>query len=208
MLPATLRDTRRPLAATAAPVDRGVRFRLKFSVEKQIQTQWCWAAVAISVERYYRPGTSWEQCAIAAKERRADCCRDGSSSACNQPYFLDRAFECTGTFGEYFSRSLGPREVRKEIERRAPLGCRVGWVAGGGHFVVIAGYELEDGEMFVHVEDPDPFFASATFSFEEFSHRYRGAGRWTHSYTTRGETVRSPEEAPMEHAVRPGNLTN
>jgi hypothetical protein len=35
--------------------------RISFAMQTQQQTQWCWAAVAVSVARYYTPWTGWTQ---------------------------------------------------------------------------------------------------------------------------------------------------
>lgn len=208
-LPAFIRDSRHPLPpADVDVISRAAAIRLTFAVEKQLQTQWCWAAVSVSVARHYRRQTRWTQCEVASQERGAACCGDGGTRQCNQPHYLDRALECTGTLREYFHHPLQPDDVRREIGRNAPLGCRVGWSHGGGHFVVIAGYEDAADEMRVDVEDPDPFFASSTYLWEEFTNRYRGRGVWTHSYTTRGGTMRSPSDPPTDHPVRPNNMTN
>jgi len=43
---------------------------LDFSMQQQDQTNWCWAAVAASVVRYYHADTQWTQCRIAEGELR------------------------------------------------------------------------------------------------------------------------------------------
>ena len=210
LLPAFLRGTRRPLAASgAAVITRAGAMRLPFTIEKQLHTQWCWAAVSVSVARFYRRWSPWTQCKVVSKERGADCCQDGGRSECNQPHYLDRALECTGTLGQYFDHPLTQDDVRREIGRRSPLGCRVGWNHGGGHFIVITGYEDDADAMRVDLDDPDPFFAASTYPWDEFLTRYRGRGTWTHSYTTRGgSTMRSPSDPQPPHPIRPNNMTN
>jgi hypothetical protein len=158
--------------------------RLAFTMQPQQQTQWCWAAVAVSVSHYYDPSSTWTQCGLANGElNQTTCCQDGSSAACNVPWFLDRALQRTGNLNAFSSGVTSFAGVRTEINGGRPLGVRIGWSGGGGHFAVIAGYKPGPGEQRLAIEDP--WYGASDLTYADFQSSYEGTGSWTHSYTTR-----------------------
>jgi hypothetical protein len=156
---------------------------LRFPIQRQEQSQWCWAGVAQSVSRWYVPGSTWTQCQIANRQfNRNDCCGAGATGACNNPSLLQTAL---GTVG-HLDRQTGSQEslqtVENELVAGRPLCIRVGWAGGGGHFIVASGVE-DDG--FVWVSDPGGG-TTALVAYDTLRTAYRGSGTWTHSYFTRG----------------------
>src|SRR6266700_5017599 len=70
---------------------------LGFTMQTQQQTQWCWAAVSVSVNLYYDPTSGQTQCAVANTALgQTTCCNDGSTAQCNQPWFLYLALQIVG----------------------------------------------------------------------------------------------------------------
>jgi Papain-like cysteine protease AvrRpt2 len=178
-------DTRVPLVAEPAerkPVPAPRWARLELGVQRQLQTQWCWAAVSTSIAHYFG-ATDWTQCAVVSEELDEDsCCRNGSSKACNRPWKLDRALDRVDAFRrkeQGIPDDLD--EVRREIDAGRPVGIRIGWRGGGGHFVVIEGYRND--EYGVAIEDP--WHGASDVPLAHLSGRYQGSGAWTHTYYTR-----------------------
>ena len=74
---------------------------IDFEMQKQQHSNWCWAAVAVSVARYFDPDSTWCQCRLASRMAKreklnvAGCgtCRNPSSvpKKCNQPWYLQKA---------------------------------------------------------------------------------------------------------------------
>lgn len=156
--------------------------RLDFTMQPQQQTNWCWAAVATSVALFYDPSSTWTQCAVVNAELgRTDCCTHGSSAACNVPWYLDLALQRVGHFDSWSSGAMAFADVRTEIDDSRPLGVRVGWSGGGGHFLIIDGY-LADATEQVAVEDP--WYGASDLTHAALSTSYQGSGTWTHSYET------------------------
>jgi hypothetical protein len=84
---------RRPRAKPARPRWR----RVPLERQAQLQSQWCWAACSTSISRLYDAGSSWTRCKVVNAElAQTRCCRDGSTSRCNQSWYLDRALTRTG----------------------------------------------------------------------------------------------------------------
>jgi hypothetical protein len=71
--------------------------------------------------------------------------------------------------------------VRTEIDGGRPLGVRIGWSGGGGHFVIVEGYK-PCPEQRVAIDDP--WYGASDLTYNAFVSSYQGTGSWTHSYTT------------------------
>lgn len=166
----------------AAAVRAAAAATLPLTMELQEQTNWCWSAVATSTARYYDPQSTWTQCAVVNAELGvAMCCENGGDAACNQPWYLDRALGRVGRFGVMANSKATWEAVTHEIDERRPLGVRIAWNGGGGHFVVVSGYET--GAETIDVRDP--WFGDSSVSHAVFPDTYQTGGSWTHSYTTR-----------------------
>jgi len=160
--------------------------KLGLSVTPQQQANWCWAAVSASVAGFYSAAPAWTQCTVAnAALPRTDCCGGGASDPqkCNKPWYLDIALNVTGTLDRVEARTFTFAEVQTEIARAAPLGTRVGWSGGGGHFQTIVGWLVAgDGTQYVDVSDP--IYLDMTIAYSQFVSAYQSSGTWTHSYVT------------------------
>ena len=157
--------------------------RLAFTMQHQQQTQWCWAAVSTSVSLYYDPSSTWTQCTVVNAELgQTTCCQNGGSAACNQPWFLDDALTRTGNLDAFSGGTTSFAGVRTQIDGGRPLGTRIGWSGGGGHFAVIEGYKPGPGDQRVAIDDP--WYGASDLTYNTFATSYQGTGSWTHSYTT------------------------
>jgi len=157
--------------------------RLAFTMQAQLQTQWCWAANSVSVSLFYDSASGWTQCAVVNAELgQSTCCQNGSTSQCNQPWYLDLALTRTGNLASWSGGTATIAQVRAEIRRGRPLGARIGWSGGGGHFVMIAGYRSCDPDQYIDVRDP--IYGSSDIPLATFTSSYQGTGSWTHTYYT------------------------
>ena len=200
----------RPTRRSAVPIDRRYiaykyRWRLidirkligsrrcsGLTVEHQQQTQWCWAAVSNSVSHFDDAGSTWTQCAIVNAELgQTTCCTNGSSAACNQPWYLDRALTRVGCLLSWASGTLSFATVKSLINSTRPPCARQGWSGGGGHFMAIVCYF--EGLLGLLAEPAAPQSdcafptrgtAISVVDYDVFVSGYQGTGSWTHSYRT------------------------
>jgi hypothetical protein len=144
---------------------------------------WCWAAVAMSVQRCYRPSSVLTQCAIAGRALQVkNCCFDGAAAnSCNVQSTLSTALEVVGHFGGY--GRADPDLARSELDRHRPVGIFIRWPSGLGHFAAIYGYSLSSSGAEFIVADPR-YGDRPVLEDELLGGRYRGSGRWTHLYRT------------------------
>jgi hypothetical protein len=157
--------------------------RLAFIMQAQLQSQWCWAACSTSVSLFYDSASGWTQCSVVNAELgQSTCCQNGSSTQCNQPWYLDRALTRTGNLASWSGGVATIAQIRSEIRNGRPLCARIGWSGGGGHFVAIAGYRACDPDEYIDVRDP--IYGSSDVALATFTSSYQGTGSWTHTYYT------------------------
>lgn len=157
-----------------------VQKQLPFTMQAQTQSNWCWAATAVSVSRYFWRWSTWTQCRVANAELALNgCCGSPVPSPCNVPWYLDRSLTRTQNFVS-ITGAVGFEQVRAEINAGRPVGARIGWSGGGGHFMVIYGYSMIGGGEFLDIDDP--IYGKSHIPVSEFATSYQGSGSWTHTY--------------------------
>ena len=157
--------------------------RLNFDMQHQEHDQWCWAAVSTSIALYFGGEADWKQCTVVNEELRLDsCCADGGSDACNRWWYLDRALRRTGNFERMHDGAPADIEdVFGQIDARRPVGLRIGWRGGGGHFIAIEGYRGDGNAVAVE----DPWYGTSDVDVATLRTAYHGTGTWTHVYYTK-----------------------
>jgi hypothetical protein len=189
--------------------------RLDFNMQHQEQSQWCWAAVSVSVALYYEPRGAWTQCQMVNLEKgQTSCCQNGSTPQCNQPNVLDTPLARAAVLDRMTFGSVGYDVMAEHLEAQRPIAWRIAWSGGGGHFAVIEGYQRHGGEW---VAIDDPWWGQSDVAVSTLTGGlYQGSGTWTHTYLTRRspfpsvhlEAIRLPgevwERVADEHAILTG----
>lgn len=201
-----IETTRRPLKLGGADkqhAPKGSAATVALEMETQCHSNWCWAAVAVSVAAHYGSG-GVRQCDIANLElKRKDCCRHPCNakhvdfnvasmlaSPLNRLRCLDRLAR---------NERAKPAEVRAELAAGRPLCVRTVWRDGGAHFVAIVGYRPDTTDDGVLVVD-DPFWGPGEYSYARFAEHYQLlGGRWTDTYYTRAPAAHTAQARPVLH---------
>ena len=158
---------------------------MPFSIQKQEQNLWCWAAVSASVDAYFSPNKFKSQSEIANLVlTRSDC--SPANRVCNQRATLQDALAAVTRLQNFETRPLEFHEIREQIDKKLPVCVRIGWFGSGGHFVVISGYAVsKSGRKLLSVRDP--FYHDSVLEYEEFASAYlMGRGSWTDSFFIKG----------------------
>jgi hypothetical protein len=154
---------------------------LRFTMQQQQQSNWCWAATSVSIDHFYNSASTSTQCSVAnAQIGRTDCCGTGATGPCNIYGFLDDALSRVGRFASSTGSTTSFADTEAQLLLGRPLGIRVAWSGGGAHFVAATGTE---DDSFVYVSD----CGSGTTSLVDYATlktAYRGSGTWTNSYFT------------------------
>jgi Papain-like cysteine protease AvrRpt2 len=171
------------LAGEAAPAAPGWH-RLGFAVQHQQQTQWCWAAVSVSIDDYYRKPNRWTQCKMVCSELDLEeCCANGGSQACNRAWYLEKALERAGIFAGLEpvpTPTPGlPPSAAGDIEGGKPVGLRIAWDKERGHVIALEGFRADGARVAVE----DPWTGASEFPVNLLN-RYQGTGTLTHLFHT------------------------
>jgi hypothetical protein len=127
---------------------------LSFAMQAQTQSNWCWSATATSVSHFYWWFSPWVQCTVVNAELGAHRRLQLAGARGVQRAVVSRP-GLTRT--NNFVSITGPatfQQVRNEIDAGRPVGARIGWNGGGGHFMVIYGYSLIAGTTYFDIDDP------------------------------------------------------
>src|ERR1017187_4330517 len=158
---------------------------LAFNMQLQTQSNWCWAATSTSVSLFYWSASGRTQCKVAGAELNlTTCCNSPVPGACNVPWYLDKALTRTHNFVSIVSSTVSFDQVKAEIDAGRPVGVRIGWSGGGGHFVAIYGYTRILG-VADYFDIDDPIYGKSHLTVSDFSSNYQGSGSWTHTYFTK-----------------------
>jgi hypothetical protein len=147
-------------------------------VPRQERSEWCWAAVLVGVDRFFRPDSTHSQCEVASSTLSLQCC-DGTQPAalttCNTPHALNPVL---GRFGLLAAapivKPLDFDHVRTEIDAGRPVCALIRWlddqgqVTQRGHLIAINGYRVTPAQkQFVSITDP--MYGSSEIDFGQFS---------------------------------------
>ena len=168
-------------AKQVLPISRATVISLPFTMQKQTQSNWCWAATSTSIAIYYNASAGWAQCLVAKQALAKECC--SNPSPCNVPWYLDRALQITGNF-VMLTGPLSAAAIQAELQKGNVIGTRIGWNGGSGHFMVIYGCGNNPaGIFFIRIDDP--VYGKSDLTLTDYSHNYKGSGSWTHTYFTK-----------------------
>ncbi len=158
---------------------------LLFPMQKQEQTNWCWSGCATAASHFYNPASAWTQCSLANAELgKTTCCTD--PAPCNVYGYLKTALTTVGNLASMIEGTQTEADIISETAAGRPLGVRIGWRGGGGHFVMVNGgaVMVTGGVVTEWVTVKDPWYGTFTIPYSTLVNSYHGFGSWTHSYLT------------------------
>jgi hypothetical protein len=154
-----------------------------FPMEHQQMTDWCWNAVAVSVDHYFNPHSTLTQDEFAVKALNVPLAQT------NQPFFLSKALEQVEKLEGTTRGSLPFADVQAQLDANLPVCVQIDWEGGGAHFVVITGYQVSPGRA-AQVFVSDPLLRDSNvmlWDYEAFVQAYSPAyahaeGAWAATY--------------------------
>jgi len=167
---------------------------IDFTMQKQEHSDWCWSAVASSVDQYFNKRSKWCQRRLASKMAKIEklkvrTCgncksRKPTHQACNQPWYLQRALKIVHRLkGNPKQGPLSFSKIQKILKKSRPICVMIQWGQGPiMHFVVISGCAKSDsGDKWVDIEDPDS--GRSTWLYKEFRSNYQyDQGHWIYTF--------------------------
>jgi len=149
----------------------------------QEQTEWCWAACAQMVLRYYGNNTV-RQCDLPSRHFGQPCCEDPGSVLCNEPAQVPDIAGIYKDWGrpsaaKYVSGSVPFQTLQGEINAKRPVEVGFIWDDGNGHQAIVCGWDIDDTGPLVLVNDPR--WGSGAVYYANLVLAY-GWGSWRHTW--------------------------
>lgn len=158
-------DVRQVWAGALDRIPQGKLKPLDFRMQPSQQSNWCWAAVAASVSKFYDPRGAFQQCELANfLLGRHDCCEN--PSICNHGMSLTDALKHTGNFRRS-SLVVTFAELYAEIFAGRPICVGIQYPDGARHYVVIFGCQ-DDERIWI----ADPAREGKVLAFHNFPTKY------------------------------------
>lgn len=152
--------------------------------DQRPNANWCWAAVASSVDSFFTPRSFSAQCAVSRLVHgHSKCCDVPTPDECDQPDSLTTALKKVRHHKSTLSRPLSLADVLDEIDNDRVVCVRIVWrdSTNGAHFVVISAYGLAaSGDHWLVIDDP--LYGQSYMPYSQFRDDYRGEGFWSDSY--------------------------
>lgn len=160
--------------------------RLALNEQHQLQDEWCWSATTVSITKFYDPASSWTQCLLVNKAfGQSTCCQNGSSSACNQPWYPDKALTITDHLASTAGGVASLATVKSQINGGHPISIAIYWNGGGGHNPAIAGYNVANPAA-PTIDIQDPWYGpTVNQDYNTFPGTYNGGASWGMNYFTK-----------------------
>ena len=154
---------------------------------KQEQLNWCWAACAEMVQRYY-DGTATQQCEFANELFcQTECCSKPSSSCCNKPCRkedVSKLYSSKQIYSKFIKGIVPFSKLQSEINADRPIEVAYSWGDRGetGHLVIVRGWRIDGKNEFVYVNDPDDSLGeNRIVTYSELRAAY-GKGAWIYTW--------------------------
>ena len=136
----------------ADPDGQNIRNVLPVNLRPQQTILWCWAASCQMVTEYIGNKTI-NQCNQASDYFNKSCCNSPTSLAC-----INGGWPQLDRYGFSFKRTRGQAlswdDLKGQIDREKPFCFSWRWTGGGGHMMVVIGYEIQNGNRLVWIHDP------------------------------------------------------
>jgi hypothetical protein len=125
-----------------------------FKIEQQIMSQWCWAAVAVSIRRFYDPQFNITQRDFVGGELHLPPCSQTPFDFCNQRHSLQLALGSLKVFRAKLDEPCRSRDIISEISNGRPIGCQLVRDGIDGHYIVIKGVNGAGNNLRIEIADP------------------------------------------------------
>jgi hypothetical protein len=167
---------------------------VSLAMQHQQKSEWCWAAVSVSVDHFFRPDSAHTQCDIAGLVLELPCCDPSTpvqARQCNMPHDLHTVLGRLHLLAaEPVLKPLSFPAIQKAVDAGHPVCILIKWLDNDGqpsrgHFIAIDGYHVTpDQKQFLSIADP--FFGPSEINYTMFCDPkggYRdGRGVWFASF--------------------------
>ena len=177
----------RPRALTAfAGVHAFDNVALPVPVQLQCQSNWCWAAAGVSIDRCYKSTSTLTQCQLANKKFNGlDCCGPDGPGGCNKTAKLEDVLSLVGHRDRFIKTPVDIQTLRQELAQHGR--------SGSGFSGPAAPRATSWSYLAATVSTASWSWTRTvirgvvhTKKYDVLRNSYRGSGTWTTTYFTKG----------------------
>src|SRR5688572_20576207 len=129
---------------------------INFNIQQQEMSNWCWAAVATSVFKYFKPASSITQRRLVSDYLKMPQCTNYSPT-CNLRAGLSETLHWLTMYNGRVDSPASPAKIVEELRLNNPLCCLLMHPQYSGHFVVVSALFQDPhnpARLTLRVEDP------------------------------------------------------
>lgn len=187
------------VAAVAGAAPAGRSGHLAVSIEKQVPSEWCWAATVSAISTFYalvrNIGDALTPCQVATQIIGQQCCPAPTDPSDPRNYEFDMEVALNGVNPSHLGRGPIARQdpsnppmsfadIMTEIDGQRPIVCRIAWdpnnLETNGHYNAIVGYDAANQDVDVR----DCLYDDTSMPLSIFATSYRDQGIWHLAYLT------------------------
>jgi len=159
--------------------------QVDFPIQRQLMSNWCWAACTVSICTFYEDGTNEDQRQFVADTLgNPICSSDADLDICNETFDFGIALDNVGHLTEKVDSVLTITQLKNALNQGV-VGCQLEIPGIGGHVVVAVQARTTGNNVFVQVADPSDG-SLLIMPYAELKNGYRGTGgSWIRSYLTK-----------------------
>lgn len=109
-----------------------------FVIQKQLKSNWCWAAVTASLASYYGKNEFVDQKQLVRAIINQNCCDGIGCGKCNRPWYVGESLDYVGLLRELLSNPVSKDRLITELRNNNPvvIASKCEGIASGHAFVI------------------------------------------------------------------------
>ncbi|MCY9511895.1 C39 family peptidase [Paenibacillus larvae] len=121
-----------------------------YPIKQQEKSNWCWAASSTSILKF--KGINVDQCDFVKHVKSTTTCNNVTANVKE----AQSGMHDYGLSSKYYKGNLSVTQVQDQIDEGNPIYVSWGWKTGGGHAIVIYGYNgtLDPNNWYIKYMDP------------------------------------------------------
>ena len=153
-----------------------------YIIDRQLQSNWCWAAVTASLARFYQKDPIADQAKLVYSIFNQECyCNGKGCGTCNRPWYVGEALDHLDILQNAVAAPVSQKELMAELKYNRPVVIVVKWQQSStGHILVVSGFTRNHQFLTWDSRGPD----MRLLPFKDLCTGYEGKSVWVNTFFT------------------------
>ncbi|MBB6109109.1 cellulose synthase subunit [Mucilaginibacter lappiensis] len=153
-----------------------------YMIDRQLQSNWCWAAVTASLARFYQKDHFGDQAKLVSGIFNKEyCCNGKGCGTCNRPWYVGEALDHAGILQRAIPNPVSQEALMTELTCNRPVVVVIKWrQSATGHILVVSGFT--HSRQFLTWDSRGQ--RMRLLSFNDLSKGYEGKSVWVNTFFT------------------------